>query len=57
MNLFDFTYCGNYNRQIQNLLAMTPHFMRISRTGAERARSAAELQDTAQAVCSHYRAI
>lgn len=19
MNLFDFTYCGNYNRQIQNL--------------------------------------
>lgn len=24
MNLFDFTYCGNYNRQIQKLAAMTP---------------------------------
>lgn len=23
MNLFDFTYCGNYNRQIQNLAKMT----------------------------------
>lgn len=24
MNLFDFTYCGNYNRQIQNLARMVP---------------------------------
>ena len=24
MNLFDFTYCGNYNRQIQNLSRMVP---------------------------------
>ncbi len=53
----EFPFVLTENRQIQNLLAMTPHFMRISRTGAERARSAAELQDTAQAVCSHYRAI
>ena len=24
MNLFDFTYCGNYNRQIQNLARIAP---------------------------------
>ena len=24
MNLFDFTYCGNYNRQIQCLARMAP---------------------------------
>lgn len=24
MNLFDFTYCGNYNRHIQNLSRMVP---------------------------------
>lgn len=24
MNLFDFTYCGNYNRQIQNLARISP---------------------------------
>ena len=24
MNLFDFTYCGNYNRQIQNLSRISP---------------------------------
>ena len=24
MNLFDFTYCGNYNRQIQNLSRIVP---------------------------------
>ena len=24
MNLFDFTYCGNYNRQIQRLAQMAP---------------------------------
>lgn len=24
MNLFDFTYCGNYNRQIRNLAGMVP---------------------------------
>ncbi|MDQ9826330.1 DUF3825 domain-containing protein, partial [Acinetobacter sp. 163] len=24
MDLFDFTYCGNYNRQIENLARMAP---------------------------------
>ena len=24
INLFDFTYCGDYNRQIQNLARMVP---------------------------------
>ena len=24
MNLFDYTYCGNYNRQIQNLSRIVP---------------------------------
>ena len=24
MNLFDFTYCGNYNRQIRSLARMSP---------------------------------
>ena len=24
MNLFEYTYCGNYNRQIQNLARIVP---------------------------------
>ena len=24
LNLFDYTYCGNYNRQIQNLSRVVP---------------------------------
>ena len=44
-------------QQILNLLAMTPHWMRITKAGADRARSARELTDTAQVVFNCYRAI
>lgn len=33
MNLFDFTYCGNYNRQIQNLARMSPEQWSFGGTG------------------------
>lgn len=42
---------------VWDLLAMTPHFMRISPAGADRARAAGELDDEAQAVIRRYRAI
>lgn len=45
------------NSQVLELLAMTPHFMRISKTGADRARATETLHDTFQAVCNCYRAI
>ena len=32
MNLFDFTYCGDYNRQIQNLARMVPERWSFSDT-------------------------
>ena len=38
------------NRQVQDLLAMTPHFMRISKEGADRVRTAEGLTDRVQAV-------
>lgn len=41
--------------QVQALLAMTPHFLRISREGAERARAAEGLEDVCQAVVRVYR--
>ena len=45
------------NRQVQDLLAMTPHFLRISAQGAARARAAAGLDDTCQAGLRVYRAV
>jgi len=42
--------------QIQNLLAMTPHFWRISADGAARAAAAERLEDTAQVIFNLYRA-
>lgn len=45
------------NSQVMELLAMTPHFMRISKAGADRARATEQLHDTFQAVCNCYRAI
>ena len=32
INLFDFTYCGDYNRQIQNLARMVPEKWSFSDT-------------------------
>lgn len=53
----EFSFTLTENRQILDLLAMTPHFMRISKEGADRARAAQHLTDTFQAVCNYYRAI
>ena len=33
MNLFDFTYCGNYNRQIQNLARISPEKWSFGESG------------------------
>lgn len=33
MNLFDFTYCGNYNRQIQNLARISPEKWSFGQSG------------------------
>lgn len=53
----EFSFTLTENRQILDLLSMTPHFMRISKEGADRARAAQTLSDTFQAVCNCYRAI
>ena len=53
----EFSFTLTENRQILDLLAMTPHYMRISKEGADRARAAQSLTDTFQAVCNCYRAI
>ena len=50
---FAFTLRGN--RQIENLLSMTPHFMRITKEGAERAAAAETLTDEAEVVFNCYR--
>ena len=49
---FDFSL--DSPEQIQNLLAMTPHFWRISQAGAARAAAAQSLQDTAHIVLNLY---
>lgn len=36
MNLFDFTYCGNYNRQIQNLARIAPEKWSFRRLRGQR---------------------
>ena len=43
-------------RQIQNLLAMTPHFWRISREAAQKLQELTQLTDTAQVIFNLYRA-
>ena len=50
---FSFTLTGN--RQIENLLSMTPHFMRITKEGADRAAAAETLTDEAEVVFNLYR--
>lgn len=49
---FPFTAEGE---EVQNLLAMTPHFWRISREGAERLAQTERLDDTARVVFNVYR--
>ena len=49
---FSFTVEG---KQVQNLLAMTPHVFRIGRDGAERLRKTESLTDTASCVLNVYR--
>lgn len=51
---FSFTLEGGAD--IQRLLAMTPHFWRITKEGARRAAEATHLEDTAQVVFRLYRA-
>lgn len=53
----EFSFSLDTQRQIGNLLAMTPHFWRISKDGAQRAAEAHALRDTAQVVFNRYRAI
>lgn len=50
-----FPFCLTDNGQIQELLAMTPHFWRISREGLNRAESVEILEDTAQVIFNVYR--
>lgn len=49
---FSFTVEG---RQVQNLLAMTPHVFRIGKDGAERLRRTERLTDTASCVLNVFR--
>ena len=53
----EFSFTLTEHQQIWNLLAMTPHFLRIGPEGAQRAREAGTLTDTAQVVFNCYRAI
>lgn len=53
----EFSFTLTETGRVLELLAMTPHFMRISKAGADRARAAEGLTDTFQAVCNGYRAI
>lgn len=49
---FSFTVEG---RQVHNLLAMTPHWFRISKEGAKRLEETPSLTDTASCVLSVFR--
>ena len=53
----EFSFTLTNHDEIWNLLAMTPHFLRIGPEGAARARAAETLTDTAQVVFNCYRAI
>lgn len=51
-----FSFILTAPQQIQDLLAMTPHYWRITRTGAEAAAAQETLKDTAQVVFRLFRA-
>lgn len=53
----EFSFTLKENREIWQLLAMTPHYMRIGKEGADRARAAQRLEDTAQVVFNCYHAV
>ena len=50
----EFSFRVNSNRQVQNLLAMTPHYWRITKEGAQRLAQTQTLQDTAQVIFNLY---
>ena len=51
----EFSFTVEENRQVQNLLSMTPHFWRISKDGAAKLAAADRLTDTAQVIFNLYR--
>ena len=51
----EFSFTVTSNRQVQNLLSMTPHFWRISKEGAQRLRETETLTDTAQVIFNLYK--
>ena len=51
----EFSFTVEENRQVQNLLSMTPHFWRISKDGAARLAETDRLTDTAQVIFNLYR--
>ena len=55
-SVLEFSFSLTENRQIQNLLAMTPHFWRISVEAAKVIQQAIHLDDMAQVVFNCYRA-
>ena len=50
----EFSFTLDTNKQVQNLLSMTPHFWRISKEGAERLQQTNTLTDTAQVIFNLY---
>lgn len=50
----EFSFTLENNKQVQDLLSMTPHFWRISKEGAERLHQTNTLTDTAQVVFDLY---
>lgn len=50
----EFTFTLDTNKQVQNLLSMTPHFWRISKEGAARLQATETLTDTAQVIFNLY---
>lgn len=51
----EFTFTLEEPGQVQNLLAMTPHYFRISKEGARRLAETEHLTDTAQVIFNLYR--
>lgn len=52
-----FSFTLSANTQVQNLLAMTPHYFRISKDGAQRIAGTQTLKDRAEVIFNCYRRI